>query len=149
MADINFDGATTLTPVSEVIAFGSEHSSLQTAIQRAANRTGFAVSPDPAPEEGIFVRSDQFSFVKKGIPATMVYLGFKSTRPGVDGLAIWKQWLVTVYHSPKDDATQPICYESSAQFARFVFRLGHAIAMETERPRWNDGDFFGKKFGAH
>ncbi len=149
VADINFDGATTLTPVSDVIAFGSEHSSLQTAVQRAADRTGFAVSPDPVSEEGIFVRSDQFSFVKKGIPATMVYLGFKSTRPGVDALAIWKRWLVTVYHSPKDDVTQPICHESSAQLARFAFRLGHGIATEAERPRWNDGDFFGKKFGAH
>ncbi|MDM8008424.1 MAG: M28 family metallopeptidase [Phycisphaerae bacterium] len=149
VADINFDGATTLTPVSDVVAFGSEHSSLRTAIQRAANRIGFTVSPDPLPEEGIFVRSDQFSFVKKGTPATMLALGFKSTRPGVDALAVWKQWLVTVYHSPKDDMTQPICYESSAQLARFAFRLGHAIAMETERPRWNDGDFFGKKFGAH
>jgi Zn-dependent M28 family amino/carboxypeptidase len=106
------------------------------------------VSPDPFPEEGFFVRSDQFSFVKKGIPAIFVDVGVKSTQPGVDGLALLKQWLLTVYHSPKDDLTQAVQYETSARFAHFVFRLGHAIAMNPERPRWNDSDFFGTKFGS-
>jgi len=148
VANINFDGGTSLTPLSDVIAWGAEHSSLQAAVQHAASQTGFTVSPDPFPEESFFVRSDQFSFVKKGIPSIFVDVGVKSTQPGVDGLALLKQCLVTVYHSPKDDLTQPIQYETSAQFARFVFRLGHAIAMESERPRWNDNDFFGGKFGS-
>ena len=148
VANINFDGGTSLTPLSDVIAWGAEHSSLQAAVQQAASQTGFAVSPDPFPEEAFFVRSDQFSFVKKGIPSILVDVGVKSTQPGVDGLALLKQWLVTVYHSPKDDLTQPIQYETSARFARFVFRLSHAIAMDPQRPHWNENDFFGGKFGA-
>ena len=148
VADINFDGGTTLTRVSDVVAFGAEHSSLQTAVQQAASQTGFVVSPDPFPEEGVFVRSDQFSFVKRGIPSVMVGLGVKTSEPGVDGLALWKQWLVTVYHSPKDDAAQTIDYESSARFARLALCLGYGIATEAGRPRWIDNDFFGKKFGA-
>jgi metal-dependent hydrolase (beta-lactamase superfamily II) len=148
VANINFDGGTSLTPVSDVIAWGAEHSSLQAAVQHAADQTPFTVSPDPFPEEGFFVRSDQFSFVKKGIPAIFVDVGVKSTQPGVDGLAILKQWLVTVYHSPKDDLAQPIQYETSARFAQFVFRLGYAISMDSERPQWNDNDFFGRKFGS-
>lgn len=148
VANINFDGGTTLTPVSDVIAWGAEHSSLGAAVQRAAGQTAFAVSPDPFPEEGFFVRSDQFSFVKKGIPALFVDLGFKSTEPGVDGLALQKKWLVTVYHSPKDDASQPIHYQTSARFAQFVFRLGRAVANDSEHPHWNSNDFFGTKFGS-
>jgi hypothetical protein len=54
---------------------------------------------------------------------------------------------VTNYHSPKDDVTQPIQYESSARFAGFAFALGQAIAGESQRPRWNEHDFFGDKFG--
>jgi hypothetical protein len=149
VANINFDGGTSLTPLSDVIAWGAEHSSLQAAVQHAARQTGFTVSPDPFPEEGFFVRSDQFSFVKKGIPALFLDVGVTSTQPGVDGLALLKQWLVTVYHSPKDDLTQPIQYETSARFARFVFWLGHAVATASERPRWNDNDFFGTKFGSN
>jgi len=148
VANINFDGGTSLTPLSDVIAWGAEHSSLQAAVQHAASRTGFTVSPDPFPEEGFFARSDQFSFVKKGIPAIFVDVGVKSTQPGIDGLALLKQWLVTVYHSPKDDLTQPIQYETSARFVRFVFWLGYAIAADPERPHWNENDFFGRKFGS-
>jgi Zn-dependent M28 family amino/carboxypeptidase len=148
VANINFDGGASLTPVSDVIAWGAEHSSLAAAIRQAADQTGFTVSGDPFPEEGYFVRSDQFSFVKKGIPSLFVDVGVKSKEPGVDGLALLKQWLVTVYHSPKDDLSQSIQYETSARFARFVFRLGTAVAMESERPRWNHNDFFGTKFGS-
>jgi hypothetical protein len=146
VADINFYGGTSLTPVSDVIAWGSKHSSLQTIVERAASQTGFTVSPDPFPKEGIFVRSDHFSFVKKGIPSILVNVGVKSTEPGVDALAVFKQWLITIYHSPKDDVSAPIHYETSARFARFLFRLGDAIAMDSERPHWNDNDFFGRKF---
>ena len=148
VANINFDGGTSLTPLSDVIAWGTEHSSLQAAVQQAAQQTGWIVSPDPFPEEGFFVRSDQFSFVKKGIPSIFVDVGVKSTQPGVDGLALLKQWLVTTYHSPKDDLAQPIQYETGARFADFVFRLGRAVAMESERAHWNNNDFFGTKFGS-
>lgn len=110
VANVNFDGGTSLTPVSDMIAWGAEHSSLGAAVQQAARQAGFTVSPDPFPEEGFFVRSDQFSFVKKGIPALFVDVGVTSTEPGVDGLALLKKWLVTVYRSPKDDASQPIHY---------------------------------------
>jgi Zn-dependent M28 family amino/carboxypeptidase len=148
VADINFDVVTPLTPLSDVIAWGSEHSSLQTVVERAASQTGFTVSPDHSPEEGYFVRSDQFSFVKKGVPSMLVNLGVKSTDPAVDALALFKKWLVTIYHSPKDDLSQPIHYETSARFAGFLFRLGQVIAMDSERPYWKDNDFFGEKFAS-
>jgi Zn-dependent M28 family amino/carboxypeptidase len=105
------------------------------------------MSEDPFPEEGLFVRSDQYSFVKQGVPSLFVDVGFKSATPGVDALAMFKKWLVTNYHSPKDDVTQPIQYPTSARFAGFAFALGHAIAMAPEPPRWNENDFFGSKFG--
>lgn len=148
VANINFDGGMSLTPLNDIIAWGAEHSSFEAAVQQAASQTGFTVSPDPFPEEGFFVRSDQFSFVKKGIPSILVNVGVKSTQTGVDGLAFLKQWLVTVYHSPKDDLTQPIQYANGARFARFLFRLGHGIAMDPQRPQWNKNDFFGTKFGS-
>lgn len=146
VANLNFDGATSLTRLSDVVAWGAEHSSLQAPVQRAASQAGFTVSPDPFPEEGFFVRSDQFSFVKKGIPSVFLDVGYKSTDPQVDALALMKKWLVTIYHSPKDECTQPIQYETATQFGRFLFRLGYALAMDPERPRWNEEDFFGEKF---
>jgi Zn-dependent M28 family amino/carboxypeptidase len=146
VAAINCDMPLWLTPVRDVIAWGAEHSSLEAAVRNAASQTGLTVSPDPFPEWGLFCKSDQFSFVKKGIPAAMVNLGITSTQPGVDARESLERYLTTILHSPKDDANQPISYETGAQLARFLFRLGHGIAMQTERPRWNDNDFFGRKF---
>lgn len=146
VAAINCDTPTWFAPVSDVVAWGAEHSSLLTAVRNAAGQTGFTVSPDPLPGWGLFCRSDHFAFARKGIPATMVNLGITGTRPGVDPRELLNSYLNTILHSPKDDAHQPICYESGTQLARFVFRLSHGIAMQTERPRWNDHDFFGRKF---
>ena len=76
-----------------------------------------------------------------------VGVGFDSVLPDVDPLEILKDWLVTNYHTPKDDISQPLDYESSAKLSKFAFALGHSIAMEPQRPRWNEGDFFGSRFG--
>jgi len=67
----------------------------------------------------------------------------------VDALAVIKNWLVTLYHSPQDDASQKFDYATGARFARFAGMVGYKVAMETERPKWNEGDFFGKRFGRH
>lgn len=147
VANINIDGAISLTPVSSVVAFGAEHSSFGVLTQSAASRLDLTVSPDPFPEEGFFVRSDQYPFIKKGIPSVFLMMGFESTSPDIDALEVFKNWLVTNYHTPKDDISQPLDFESSARMSRFAFTLGYLIAMEPQRPRWNESDFFGNKFG--
>lgn len=147
VANINIDGAISLTPVSSVVAFGAEHSSFGALTQSAASRLDLTISPDPFPEEGFFVRSDQYPFIKKGIPSVFLMMGFESTSPDIDALEAFKNWLVTNYHTPKDDIRQPLDFESSARMSRFAFTLGHLIAMEPQRPSWNESDFFGNKFG--
>jgi hypothetical protein len=61
-------------------------------------------------------------------------------------LATMKKWSVTTYHSPKDDANQPIDYETSSRFARFAAVLTYYVANDPEQPIWNPNDFFCKKF---
>ena len=41
------------------------------------------VSPDPQPEQVIFIRSDQYAFVKQGIPAMLTDAGMKSDNPAI------------------------------------------------------------------
>ena len=147
VADLNFDGSAAFFPVKDVIALGEDHSSLKPLVRRAAAATGFEVSPDPFPEETFFIRSDQYSLVRRGIPSVAVDLGLESLDPAIDGAAVVKKWLVTNYHSPKDDMAQPFHFESTARLARLAFLLGHAVATQEARPRWNAGDFFGQRFG--
>ena len=146
VANINVDGGATTVPVRDVVAFGEEHSTLGPVARQAASVLHMELSSDPMPEEGGFIRSDQYSFVRTGVPALQLDLGFKSDQPGVDPLAVTKKWMVTICHSPKDDASQSIHYESSARFARYAALITFSTANDPRRPEWNEGDFFGKRF---
>ena len=94
----------------------------------------------------LFIRSDQYSFVKQGVPAVFLVPGFTSTDPTVNGGEQFGQHLRTHYHQPSDDLTRPIEWDSALRFARVNVRIGDAIANQDERPTWNEGDFFGEKF---
>jgi hypothetical protein len=40
-----------------------------------------------------------------------------------------------------------LLYVSCGNKERANVRIGHAVAEADERPTWNEGDFFGEKFG--
>ena len=147
VAEINMDMFLTLFPVRDVVAFGAGHSSLDAVVREAAGQMGLEVGPDPFPEQVLFVRSDQYSFVRKGVPAVMLSAGIHSADERIDGRARLLEWLRTVYHSPQDDTKQPIDYEAAARIARVNFLVGDLVAEAPTRPVWKPGDFFGKQFG--
>ncbi len=147
VANVNLDMPLLLYPVADVIAFGSEHSSLEAVIADVVVDEAFVLAPDPVPEEVLFIRSDQYSFVKQGVPSVFLVPGFTSTDPGIDGAALFSEHLKTHYHQPSDDLSRPIDWDSAVRFARANVRIGHAIAEQRARPSWNEGDFFGDKFG--
>jgi hypothetical protein len=146
VANVNLDMVLMLHPLRDVIAFGAEHSSLERPLARAARHLSIAVTPDPIPQEVIFVRSDQYSFVHQGVPALYVIPGEQSGDPQVDGAALNKEWRKLVYHSPQDGMDQRMDFGAGADFARLNFLLTCFVADAPERPRWNEGDFFGDLF---
>ena len=94
----------------------------------------------------MFVRSDQFSFVRQGVPSVYpVLAGAQRVAPG-DSLSPMQRWRRTIYHSPQDDASQPMDLESGARFLRMQFLLTLEVANAPARPSWNRGDFFGETF---
>lgn len=147
VANVNLDMPLLLYPLADLIAFGSEHSSLEQIIGEVVVEEDFVLAPDPIPEEVLFIRSDQYSFVKKGIPSVFLVPGFISTDPEINGGELFNQHLKTHYHQPSDDLSRPIDWDSALRFARANVRIGHAIADADEKPAWNEGDFFGEKFG--
>lgn len=146
VANVNLDMPLLLYPLADVIAFGSEHSSLERIIGEVVVEEEFALTPDPVPEEVLFIRSDQYSFVKKGVPSVFLVPGFSSTDPAIDGAALFREHLQTHYHQPSDDLSRPIDWDSALRFARAKVRIGYAVAEEQDRPVWNEGDFFAEKF---
>jgi hypothetical protein len=148
VADVNMDEDEMLWPLEDIVAFGADHSSLDVVVKKAAERVRLGVSPDPMPEETVFIRSDQYSFVKQGVPAVFPVAGFKSNDPKIHPEAIFKKWELERYHQPGDDMEQPgLLFDEAAKYGRFVFLCGDLIADDAQRPAWNRGDFFGEHYG--
>jgi Zn-dependent M28 family amino/carboxypeptidase len=147
VADINIDEIFMFAPTRDVVSIGGEHSTLGDAVAHAAAKMGLEISPDPQPEEVVFVRSDQYPFVKRGIPAVYVGSGYKPVDPKVDLVKAIEKWEETIYHSPKDDMTQPLDFSVGAMIAKFDYLVGDEVANAAARPEWRKGDFFGAMFG--
>lgn len=148
VANVNIDGAPGIYfPMKDVVALGAEHSSLGADLSSAGKTLGYSLSPDPMPEEVAFIRSDQYSFVLRGIPAVDISDGINAIDPKINGLEVIKKWLVTRYHTPLDNMDQPIDFDSAAKGAVMNFLVGYQIAQHEQAPEWNKGDFFGATFG--
>lgn len=147
VANVNTDMPSAIYPLAGVTLYGAAHSSLGDTARSALAAEGFVETPDPAPEEVTFVRSDQYPFVRAGIPAIYPDVGALSTDPSVDAAAELRRFLLEHYHMPSDSPALPIHWPSLARLARFEVRLGLAIANADARPAWLPGDFFGETFG--
>ena len=144
-ADINLDGLGGLWELHDVVALGAEHSSLARDAAAAAAALGFAVSADPEPGEVAFIRSDQYSFAKRGIPSAFPDAGFLDaigTRKHNRGLN--SAWAAMRYHRPNDEWFDGVHAEWAAQLAAFEFLFGLSAAIAPERPHWNPGDAFAR-----
>lgn len=146
VANINIDMPVALAPLADVTAFGAENSTLGAVVERAAAAEGVAVTPDSKPEEVIFVRSDQYAFVRAGIPALYIDEGMRSTDPTQDQAARVEAFRKERYHQPGDDLSQAIDWPSLAMLARLNARVITEVANDEARPAWHPGNFFGETF---
>lgn len=146
VANINIDMPVALAPLADVTAFGAENSTLGAVVQRAATAEGVALTPDSKPEEVVFVRSDQYSFVRAGIPALYIDEGMRSSDPAQDLAARVEAFRKDRYHQPGDDLSQAIDWPSLAMLARLNARVIADVANDDARPSWHPGNFFGETF---
>ncbi|MEX2149970.1 MAG: M28 family metallopeptidase [Steroidobacteraceae bacterium] len=148
VANLNTDMPEALFPVTGMILLGEPHSTLGVTARAALAAEGLVEVPDPTPEEVAFVRSDQYPFIRAGIPAIVVRPGALSADPAVDAKALQRQFRLNHYHMPSDTVALPIHWPSLAKNAQLLARLARAVADADERPQWLPGDFFGTTFGA-
>ena len=144
VADINTDMPTLLAPLESVAPLGAEHSSLQKVVEQAANLAKLEVEPDPDPSEGRFVRSDQYNFVKAGIPALHIKYGYRFSNPNLNLAEKVKKWREANYHKPSDEITNGFVWSASKKYVQVNFLTSYLIAQNPVRPTWNKGDFFAK-----
>jgi Zn-dependent M28 family amino/carboxypeptidase len=139
VADINVDMFLPIYPLKSLIVYGLDESDLGDRIREVSAPLGIAIQPDPEPQRNIFIRSDQYSFIRHGIPALDFSVGFA---PGSPEAATHKEWLTNHYHAPSDDTRQYVDLAAAATYNRVVFDLVRAVADQPQRPRWKADSFF-------
>lgn len=148
VADLNMDGASVFYAFDEIVALGGSSSTLGALVERDAPLLGLKMIPDPQPEQMGFVRNDEYSFVRRGVPAVSLGEGFHAKNPAVDGKKLSDEYVRLHYHAPSDDMSQQFDFDAAVEYMQINFLVGYDIAQAPQRPAWNMNDFFGKTFGS-
>jgi hypothetical protein len=147
-ANVNLDMPVLLYDFADLIAFGSDHSTIGPIVDAALSKIGVKLSADPMPEEGIFTRSDHYRFVQQGIPSVMMATGWTSIHPDnpMEGKEKFMGFLEKDYHSPRDQIDQGINWQAGAKFALANYLIIEGLANADAAPLWYEGDVFGNIF---
>jgi hypothetical protein len=142
VADLNLDMFLPLYALKVIEVQGFAESSLGDSARAAARTLGVDVQTDREPEQNRFIRSDQYSFIRKGVPALAFKFGYEFGSPEE---TIRRAWVRDVYHKPNDDTSQPVNLEAAALFDRVIMTLLQRVANDAARATWNADSFF-KRF---
>ena len=139
VADINMDMFLPLYPLRQLMVLGLDESDLGDDVRAVATAVGIDVQPDPQPLRNRFIRSDQYSFIREGVPALAMKVG---AAPGSPEAAIEATWTKDRYHAPSDDLQQPIDKAAAVGFTEVIGRLAIQVANRPARPAWKPDSFF-------
>jgi hypothetical protein len=142
VANLNTDMFMPIIPFKMVMVNGLEESNLADDAQRAGTKSGIPVVTDPEPEENRFVRSDQYSFILKGIPALSFKVGFARNTPEHQAVIEFRR---RRYHMPDDEVTEHVDLNTVAGFTDFYVNAVQEVANRATRPAWNAKSIFGGK----
>jgi Zn-dependent M28 family amino/carboxypeptidase len=142
IANVNTDMFLPLFPLKILMVLGLDESDLGQDIRATAKDLAVEVQADPEPQRNRFVRSDQYSFIRAGIPALAMKVGYNEKTPEA---AVAAKWTAERYHAPSDDLNQPVDLSAADKFVDVLTNLAVRIANRSDRPGWNDTSFF-KRF---
>jgi Zn-dependent M28 family amino/carboxypeptidase len=143
VANVNTDMFLPLFPLKMLMVLGLDESDLSNDVRAVASSLGLTVQADPEPQRNRFTRSDQYSFVRSGVPALAMKVGYDANTYEA---MIAQEWTAERYHLPSDDLNQPVDMKAATDFVNVVHQLAVRIANRSSRPNWNDSSFF-KRFG--
>ena len=141
VADINTDMFLPIFPLKILTVYGLDESTLGAMARQVGQAQGVQVQADPQPLRNAFIRSDQYSFIRQGVPSVAMKVGFAPDSPEA---ATEKKWLTERYHAPSDDLDQPVDLAAAGKFEDIVQALAIKVANDPQRPQWNSDSFFNR-----
>ena len=139
VADINIDMFLPIIPLKVLRVQGINDSTLGDQVTAIAKSFGVKAVSDPEPLRNLFVRSDQYNFIRHGIPSVIMDVFYEPNSPDEQ---TFKDWLTQRYHAPSDDTDQPADLHSAALYEQIVRRLLVETANDSQRPQWKPDSFF-------
>ncbi len=137
VADINVDMFLPIIPLKALTVLGLNESDLGDMARKAAAEEGVEVQPDPMPERNTFIRSDQYNFIRHGVPSLAMDVAFNGPDRKIE-----MDWLHNRYHAPSDDLDQPVDLETAGKYETIVRTLVLEAADREQRPEWKSDSFF-------
>ena len=144
VACINTDVMLFLGKFRDVMLTGSGQSELDDWVKSEAIKQGRYLAPDPNPENGMFFRSDQFPFVKQGVPAIYAKGYVDAVKYGkVETMKIVDKYWKETYHTPSDEYHPETADLSGiVEDAKLLYQVGTNLANSSAWPAWNkDSEF--------
>jgi Zn-dependent M28 family amino/carboxypeptidase len=126
--NLNTDGAG-YNDVTKVSMLGFGRTGTDKQLNDAAESVGLTIIADPAPEQGLFDRSDNVSFAREGVPALTLSPGFHSFDAEIQKF----------YHQVTDEADS-IDFDYLYKYCRAFVEAARNIANMEGRPIWKAGD---------
>jgi Zn-dependent M28 family amino/carboxypeptidase len=139
VADINIDMFLPIVPLKILTVYGLAESDMGDMVREIAQSQGVQVQPDPEPQRNAFIRSDQYNFIRHGVPALAMKVGFEKGSPQQ---TIFKDWLTQRYHAPSDDLEQPVDLAAAEKYEDVIQGLMMRLADSAGRPQWKQDSFF-------
>jgi Zn-dependent M28 family amino/carboxypeptidase len=139
IANINIDMFLPIVPLKILTVYGLAESDMGDMAQEVAQSLGVQVQADPEPQRNAFIRSDQYNFIRHGVPALAMGVGFEKGSPEQ---TIFKSWLTQRYHAPSDDLEQPVDLAAAGKYEEIIHTLMIRVADAPGRPQWKPDSFF-------
>jgi Zn-dependent M28 family amino/carboxypeptidase len=144
VAVINTDVMLFLGKFKDVMLTGSGQSELDEWVEKEAVKQGRYLAPDPNPENGMFFRSDQFPFVKQGVPAIYAKGYVDAEKYGkVETMKLVDRYWKDTYHTPGDEYhSDKHDLSGIVEDAKLLYHVGTDLANSSAWPAWKaDSEF--------
>ena len=145
VADVNLDMFLPIVPFKAITVYGLNESDLGDRFTAIARQAGVAALDDPEPRQNIFIRSDQYSFIRRGVPSLFFEIG--AAAEDTTSRGVLRRWNRRRYHQVGDDLNQPIDLEVAAAFTHLLYDFTRDVANQNAEPRWKQDSFF-RRFAA-
>ena len=144
VACINTDVILFLGKFKDVTITGFGQSELDNWLEIEAKNQNRYITADPNPENGMFFRSDQFPFVKKGVPSIFAKGYIDAEKYGKEQtLQMVADYWENTYHKPCDEYNAEIAdLQGLVDDAILFQKVGLNLANSKEWPVWNENSEF-------